>query len=119
MAALRKTKYRGLGDGQRQVLMLGTEGPVTRETLTSQGLKAALHSVKRLRLMDAQGHTTETGITALRDGRYPLEADPLHGAFEQNVITLMHHWRVKRPVAIRRAVAQVAKAIADEEKGES
>lgn len=118
---VRRMQVRKLGDGQRAILMMGTEGPVTRETLETRGLKAALHSLKRLMLplIDEHGRTTEAGVQALRDGNYPLELDPLHGAFEANVRTLMVAWRVKRTVAIHRAVANAAAAIDVNRKGES
>lgn len=109
-----------LGDGQRTVLMLGTEGPVTRATLGSPGQKVALFSLKRLKLIDEKtGRTTEAGVQALRDGFYPVSADPLNGPFEANVRALMAHWQIKRLEAIRRAVALQAKAIEDSQKGES
>lgn len=116
---MRQTDFKTLGDGQRTVLMLGTEGPVTRQSLDSPGLKVALFSLKRLGLIGKEGRTTPSGIEALRDGQYPIDADPIQGPFETNVRTLMTHWDVKRAVAIRRAVALQVKAIEDEQKGDS
>jgi hypothetical protein len=116
---VRQTMVKKLGDGQRTVLMLGTEGPVTRDTLASPGLKVALFSLKRLDLIDKKTSvTTAAGVQALRDGFYPVSADPLNGPFEANVRALMAHWGIKRLEAIRRAVALQAKAIADETEGE-
>lgn len=115
---VRKMDYRELGEGQRTVLMLGTEGPVTRASLETSGQKRALHSLKRLTLIDKDGNTTEAGVKALRAGKYPIELDPIQGEFEMNVRALMKAWRVKRRTAIFRAVANAARAIDDEQRGE-
>jgi hypothetical protein len=97
---------------------------VTRETLDAegdkaQGLKGSLFSVKRLRLIDEQGNITATGRTALAEGRYPIEADPIEAVFEKNLRTLMKAWRLNRVAAIRRAVANQVKAIEDKGEGDS
>jgi hypothetical protein len=115
----RKMTYRKLGDGQKAVLSMGLEQPVTRQSLDSPGLKVALYGLKRLKLIDEQGRTTPTGQRALEEGHYPVEADPLEHDFASNVRTLMQAWKVKRLVAIRRAVAMAAKTIEDEQKGTS
>lgn len=115
----RKITFRELGDGQKTVLTMGLDAPVTLKTLDSPGLKVVLHSLKRLGLIDEKGRTTPDGEMALKEGKFPAEADPLVHDFAANVRLLMEKWKVKRLVAIRRAVAMAAKHIEAEQKGQS
>lgn len=115
---VRKILYRRLREGQTTVLQLASQGPVARASLDSNGLKVALFSLKRYGLINEQGQITPTGRTALAEGKYPIEADPLENIFLGNVRTLMETWKVKRLEAIYRAVALAAKDVKDKQKGE-
>jgi hypothetical protein len=115
---VRRVRYRRLRDGQTTILTMAQVAAVTRESLNSlgdksRGLKGSLFSVTRLGLIDKQGRITEAGRDALKEGRYPIEADPIEAAFERNVDVLMKAWKVTRGVAVRRAVANQVKAIDD------
>jgi hypothetical protein len=103
--------YRRLREGQTKVLTLALDGPVTRTSLDSNGLKVALFSLERYGLVDKRGQITEVGRTALKAGKYPIEQDPLEAIFLANVRALQEVWKLKRMETIYRAVALAVKAV--------
>lgn len=103
--------FRRLREGQTKVLALALDGPVTRASLDSNGLKVALFSLERYGLVDKKGAITEVGRTALKLGKYPIEQDPLEAIFLANVKALQEAWKLKRMETIYRAVAMAVKTI--------
>lgn len=104
--------FRRLREGQTKVLTLALDGPVTRDSLTSGGLKVALWGLKRYGLIDERdGTITEAGKTALKEGKYPIEQDPLESIFIANVKILQEAWKLKRMETIYRAAAMAVKAV--------